>query len=244
MVYRKKAIPLQRFQQLVGNLCHTSFGILTEKGLFTPLRSALKGDKPYINFSSLLLSTLLNWRMHINITLQDPVKPRQLFPREPDFLGECDACQYGIGGIWLQDLGLSNPVVWCLHLPEDVLINLVTAKNKNGNIFISDLELAAHLFYYIVLKFLCPLKHCSIGIFSNNTPTVAWTTHLCAKNSIIIGHLLRVIALRHHVSKSSLTVTAFKKGALNTRADNTSSWFSSSHNTHDLQKETLSFTHF
>ena len=128
--------------------------------------------------------------MLINITLQDPVKPRQLFPCELYFIGECDACQYGIGGVWLQDPGLSDLVVWRLHLPENVITNLVTAKNKNGKISISDLELAAYLFHYIVLEFLCPLKHHSIGIFSDNTPTVAWATRICTKNSVIAGHHL------------------------------------------------------
>ena len=59
--------------------------------------------------------------MLINITLQYPVKVRQLFPREPEVIGECDACQYGIGGVWLQGPRLSNPVVWRLLLPEDVI---------------------------------------------------------------------------------------------------------------------------
>ena len=44
-VYRKKAIPLQRHQQLVGKLRHASFGIPTGKELFTPLHDALKGSK-------------------------------------------------------------------------------------------------------------------------------------------------------------------------------------------------------
>ena len=70
--------------------------------------------------------------MLININLQDPVKARQLFPREPEFIDECNACQYEIGGVWLQGPGLSNPVVWSLHLPEDVIANLVTAMNKTG----------------------------------------------------------------------------------------------------------------
>ena len=107
-------------------------------------------------------------------------------------------------------------------------------KAKIENISISDLELAAHLFHYIVLEFICPLTHRSFGIFSDNTPTVALITRLCTKNSVIAGHLLRAIALRHHISKSSPTVTAYKKGSLNTRADNVSRWFISSHNTHDL----------
>ena len=118
---------------------------------------------------------------------------------------------------------------------------ITTAKEKKENVFISDLELTAHLFHYIVLEFLCPLTHSSIGIVSDNTPTVALTTRLCAKKSTIVGHLLRAIALRHHVSKSSFTVTVYKKGSLNTRADNTSRWFISSHNTHDLQINNANF---
>ena len=90
-VYRKKAIPLQRHQQLVGKLRHASFGIPTGKGLFTPLHAALKGGKQYIKLTSLLIATIRDWRVLINITLQDPVKTRQLFLREPEFIGECDA---------------------------------------------------------------------------------------------------------------------------------------------------------
>ena len=85
------------------------------------------------------------------------------------------------------------------------------------------------------------MTHRSIGVFSDTTPTVAWITRLCAKNSIIVGHLLRAIALRTYVSKSSPTVTAYKKGSLNTRADNASRWFISSHNTHDLQINNANF---
>ena len=127
---------------------HASFGIPTGKGLFNPLHDALKGGTQYIKLTSLLIATLRDWRVFINITLQDPVKARQLFPREPEFIGECDACQYGIGGVWLQGLGFSNHVVWRLLLPKDLI---TTTKEKNGNICISDLELVAHLFHYIVL---------------------------------------------------------------------------------------------
>ena len=94
--YRKKAIPLQRYQQLVGKLRHASFGIPTVNVLFTPLHVALKGNKQYIKLTSLLIATLRDWRVITNITLHDPVRARQLFPREPEFIGECDACQYGI----------------------------------------------------------------------------------------------------------------------------------------------------
>ena len=153
-----------------------------------------------------MIASLRDWRVLIKITLQDPVKARQLFPRESEFIGKCDACQYGIGGVWLQGPGLSNPVVWRLLLPDEVITAF-----KQGKISISDLELAAHLFHCIILEFLCALTHRSIGIFSDNTLTVAWTTRLCAKNSLISGHLLRAIAILHHVSKSSPTVTAFKK---------------------------------
>ena len=121
---------LKFFQRLVEKLRHAPFGIPTKKDLFTPLHTALKGNKAYNKLSSLLISTLRDWRVILNTTFQDPVKARQLFHREPEFLGECDAYQYSIGCVWLQGPSLSNPVVWRLHLPENVITNLVTAKNK------------------------------------------------------------------------------------------------------------------
>ena len=94
-------------------------------------------------------------------------------------------------------------------------------------ISISELEMAAHLVQFIILEYIVPLKYKSVGIFSDNTPTVSWATKLCAKNSMLAGRLLRALALRNNITKASPVVTASIPGKNNIRADNASRWFDS-----------------
>ena len=95
---------------------------------------------------------------------------------------------------------------------------MVSVTNPHGQVSISDLEMAAHLLHYMVLEYVAPLRHRSVGIFSDNTPTVAWATKLCAA-SPLAGALLRALALRHHVTKSSPVATAHIAGDSNAMTD-------------------------
>ena len=63
------------------------------------------------------------------------------------------------------------------------------------DIAISELEMATHLLYFIVLEYCVSVKFKSVGIFSDNTPTVAWATKLSSK-SLLTGRLLRALAIR------------------------------------------------
>ena len=123
------------------------------------------------------------------------VHVRQLVPREPEFIGKCDACTYGIGGVWISGPGLRHPIVWRIELQEDITLQIVSSKNINGSISISDLEIAAHLIQYIVLEYLVILFHKRIGIVSDNTPTAVWANKLSAKKSGLAGKLLRALAI-------------------------------------------------
>ena len=87
--------------------------------------------------------------------------------------------------------------------------------------------MAARLLQHNILEYLVPLEYKTVGIFSDNTPTVAWATKLCAKKSTVAGRLLRALALRHHVTKSAPAVTASIPEKDNIRADNSSRWFDS-----------------
>ena len=68
---------------------------------------------------------------------------------------------------------LGDPVVWRVEIPADISARLVSWENPNGDLSISDLEMAAYLVQYIVLEYVVTLRHKSVGIFSDNTPTVA-----------------------------------------------------------------------
>ena len=88
------------------------------------------------------------------------------------------------------------------------------ANNSSGFVSISDLEVVVHIFYYIVLEFLLSFKFRSIDIFSEHAPKFIGTVNRCSLNLVIAVHILRPLALRHHVSKSSPTVSAFKRKLL------------------------------
>ena len=103
---------------------------------------------------------------------------------------------------------------------------------RTGDITISDLEMAAHLLYFMILEYIAPLEFLSVGIFSDNTPTVAYVTRLFSK-SLLTGRLLRALAVRQYIAKSSPAVTAHIKGTKNIRADNAPRWFNNHRNHKD-----------
>ena len=103
--------------------------------------------------------------------------------------------------------------------------------------------MAAHLLHFIVLEYCISIKFQSVGIFSDNTPTVAWASKLSSK-SLLAGRLLRALAIRQYVAQSSPVVTAHIKGSSNIRADNASRWFDNRHNKHDKKLSNLAFLPF
>ena len=172
-----------------------------------------------------------------------PVHVKELVAKTPHIIGECDACGYGLGGVWLLGPGITNPIVWRLELPDDITCRLVSSTNRKGGISISELEMAAHLLHFIVLEYCVSLKFESVGIFSDNTPTVDWASKLSSK-SLLVGRLLRALAIRQYVAQSSLVVTAHIKSSRNIRADNASRWFDNRHNKHDDKLSHLAFLPF
>ena len=100
---------------------------------------------------------------------------------------------------------MTQPIVWRLQLPKEISDMVISKKH---HISISELEMAAHLVQFIILEYIVPLKYKSVGIFSDNTPTVSWATKLCAKNSMLAGRLSRALALRNNMTKAAPVVTA------------------------------------
>ena len=90
----------------------------------------------------------------------------------------------------MQHPDLIEPIVWRLQLPKKISDMVIS---KRHHIFISELEMAARLVQFIILEYIVPLKYKSVGIFSDNTPTVSWATKLYAKDSMMpvdyYGHL-------------------------------------------------------
>ena len=166
---RKRQIPLLRFQKIVGKLRHAAFGIPSGKGLFTPLHDAIRDEKQIISVTQLLRHIFRDWRILLRLASKTLTYVKQLVARRPQFLDECDACRYGLGRVWISGSYIKNPIIWRLELPDDIIDKIT----RTGDITISVLEMAAHLLYFMILEYIAPLEFLSVGIFSENTPTVA-----------------------------------------------------------------------
>ena len=83
----------------------------------------------------------------------------------------------------------------------------------------------AHLLHFIILEFVVNLHHHSIGIFSDNTPTVAWSTKLFSNRSQITRRLLYALFIRLHGTKCSPLKMTHLARSKNIPLDNASRWF-------------------
>ena len=65
------------------------------------------------------------------------------------------------------------PVVWRIECPQEVKDHFVMVENPNGDISILELELAAVLLGWIMIKDLVDTKWKYLGVLCDNNPAVA-----------------------------------------------------------------------
>ena len=105
-----------------------------------------------------------------------PTNCKELVPGMPGYIGYCDACQYGAGGVWLSGSLQIHPIVWRIKWPDDVIKRFVSSANPKGDISINDLEMAGLLLHYLLLEQIVDLKHVHTAAWCDNKSTVSWAT--------------------------------------------------------------------
>ena len=65
---RRRNIPLERYQKILGMLRHAAIGIPTGKGLFTSLYRALKSTPKIVHLNQDIVLALRDWRTLIKMT--------------------------------------------------------------------------------------------------------------------------------------------------------------------------------
>ena len=218
---RAGGIRWKDYERLLGKIRHASIGVPGSGGLFSPLNMVLRERVSWISFRAHrdVGAALGDFRCLLREATKEPTHVRELVPGLPSFIGHCDACKSGAGGVWHSGTEGLDPVVWRVEWPGDVQDNLVSDRNRGGTISVSDLEMAGLLLHYIVLEYLAVLRHKRIGAFCDNTPTVSWAAKLASKRSRIAGGLLRALALRQRVQRSSPLITLSIAGVDNIMAD-------------------------
>jgi hypothetical protein len=241
-IQKRQESSLKKYQEMAGKLQHATLGIPGGKGLFSPIYNAMKGDPDPIAISPSLKQALQDWIIILRRIASRPTSVLELHPGPPAFLGYVDASGFGAGGVWISGTEHIPPTVWRMPFPPDVESRLVSHSNPKGDITNSDLEMAGVLLQWLVLEQIAPasLEHKHIGIFSDNTPTVAWATRLHSSKSKVAGHLLRALAIRQHAHRASPLLTISIAGEDNNMADVASRSFR--HNTFLTSNSTFSQT--
>ena len=224
---KKGHLPVTAYQSLVGKLQHAALGIPAGRGLLGPLFKLLpdkskKGPKHksiQLKHGSPARQALRDFKTMLKLVAHRPTHCQQLVPGWPHFVGFCDACKYGAGGVWLSGKEGLHPVVWRVKWPKYISDQLVSPTNPKGSLTINDLEMAGLLLHYLVLERLADLKHKHAAAWCDNTSTVSWGRRLTSSKSIVGQRLVRALALRHVVTESSPLAPWSIAGANNKMAD-------------------------
>jgi hypothetical protein len=224
-VLRKTHVPFKRFRSLLGELQHAARIIPAAKGVFSPLNKATRGEPSRVGLgaNSEVRAALLDLK-HVILSLASrPTHVSELAEHEPQMAGTCDASSEGAGGVWI-GYG-AKPAAWRLKWPAEVV-----ELYRQGQLTNSDLEMAAVLLQHLVAERLRPLRHCHAAIWSDNTPTVSWSTKMADKATApVAGQLLWALAMRQRTHGAALPSVTHHAGLQNLLADAASRLFTKFH---------------
>ena len=232
-IRHKQAFPVPKFRSLVGKLVHASMGIPLARPLLHHLYKQMKAVQRFPNRKVKLkadqVQALKDFRSLLHIMTKRPTLCRQLIMQYPSFIGYCDACKYGAGGVWLAGSKSLHPIVWRLKWPPSIVDMVKDDDNPDGTLTINELEMAGVLLHYLHLEALLDLKDEHVAIWSDNMSAVAWTCKQGSSLSRVGQCLARALATRINCNESSPLAAAHIAGKLNGMADLASRTFRHQH---------------
>ena len=214
---RSRRVSLLEFQKIPGTLLHAAIGIPGGRGLFTQIWSAMANHKNgWVTITKNIKAVFSDFRWLFQQIANSPINVAQIVASLPELHGYTDSCKLAAGGVWI--LPTSNNtnryIVWTVNFST-----AITQKFDTNEITINDLELAGVFLGWLVLEHLLPsLHHTRIGIKCDNSATVAWARKFSAR-SLRAGHILRALALRQQICKSSPLLVVHIPGVQNDMAD-------------------------
>jgi hypothetical protein len=215
---RRKKIPLARFRKIVGKLRFAALCLPAGRALMSPLNRAVRGDPPTIGSGqhSEVRENLGDWLQLLKELAARPTSVHELVARTVDFYGYCDACNTGVGGVWLPMDTELEPFVWRVAWPADVVRKL----QSYDGLSINDGECAGVLLQQMALEVAVEnLRHKNALSFCDNTAAVAWVCRMASKSSRIGGRLVKGLAMRARQRRMCLPGALSIPGDSNEMAD-------------------------
>lgn len=110
------------------------------RGLFSILQqqdTLSRGDRERVRLNQQVHDVAADFTMLVDSLAEHPTRLQELVPTVPSFVGACDACQAGMGGVcWLAPNDTHAPIVWRQRFAPHVARALVTSDNRGGSLSI------------------------------------------------------------------------------------------------------------
>ena len=192
-----KRVSVKKWHQLLGELRSMSPALPGSRGLFSLLQAALsKADRNRVRITPRVWHMAADFRAIADTLGARPTRLRELVPAHPSYIGACDACQAGMGGVWFSTSAHDTvPILWRKAFPTRVRQAMVTYENPSGTISISDLELAALIAHKDVLASSRPVAERTLWTATDNRAALAWATKGSATATSARAYLLRFNSL-------------------------------------------------
>ena len=218
----RQGIQFHEFRSTMSKIQHAFLTIPAGKGLLSPFYRVLAKQPPmvYLHRNAPLREAVVDCRTFLRESVATPTRCRNLITAWPDYVGIKDASRHGVGGIIIGENKTVPPTVFRFRWPDDISNNVISASNTSGTLTNSDLEMAGLLILWLVMEDVCPtLTDAHVALFSDNSPTVHWVQRLAAKHSTVAMQLVRALALRMQLKRSSPLTTLHIAGKRNAMTD-------------------------
>lgn len=191
-----KRASVNTWHRLLGELRSMSPALPGSRGLFSLLQAALsKADRNRVRITPHVWHMASDFRAIADTLAARPTRLRELAPTMPTYMGACDACQQGMGGVWFTTQGSTAPIVWRQRFPDAVVRAMVTSENPRGTLSISDLELTALIAHKDVLSRRLPVAEHTLWMATDNRAALSWSDKGSATATSARAYLLRLNSL-------------------------------------------------
>ena len=217
-----KRLAVSKWHRVLGELRSMSPALPGTRGLFSVLQEALrKGDRQRVRLTQHVYDTAADFLVLVDSLAARPTRLPELVPTAPSHVGACDACQVGMGGVWLSADGVAPPVLWRQRFAPHIARALITSTHRHGTLSISDLELTGMIAHKDVAASTFDVCERTLWLASDNRAAVSWSTKGSTSSMAARAYLLRINALhqRHH---RYLSRHHYIPGPVNAMADDAS----------------------
>ncbi|KAI2494663.1 adenylate kinase [Fragilaria crotonensis] len=218
----RKRLSRAKWHRMLGELRSMSPALPGTRGLFSTLQDALsRGDHSRVRLTQHVYDTADDFTTLVDSLAERPTRLTELVPTAPTHIGACDACQVGMGGVWLACDERTPPFVWRQRFAPLVAGALITSDNPRGSLSISDLELAGMIAHKDALASTHDIRERTIWVASDNRAAVSWSTKGSSTSVAARAYLLRLNAL-HQRHYRYLARHHYIPGPVNSMADDAS----------------------